>query len=144
VQTDVPAAEIVISEPMVDIAGFSVELSSDRSVTADERVRLAPGAYAFRTTMLTRDPYDTQCLVSVDDDVLWVSLFITGPGQFDAAVSQFAEAWFRDLWDAVFLAGRPGAEHLQSAPQLLALARACRSMDWGSAVVWAGMTSPRP
>jgi hypothetical protein len=142
VQVNVPVASLVFADPLQDESGFSVELFAERAVSADELVRLAPVAETFGACSLTRTPFATQCLVSVDDDVLWVSRFVTGPGHFDDQAAGFARAWFDDLWDAVHLGEHREAAHLRSPAQLLALARACRSMDWGSAVLWAGMTSP--
>jgi hypothetical protein len=61
-----------------------------------------------------------------------VSVFVTGPGGSPTRWPRPPRV-VQDLWDALRLGARPGAERLESPAQLLALARACREMDWDDA-----------
>jgi len=136
-------AEPRISVPLVDEAGFAVDVWAEHEIELAEARALATPAEILSGVSLTRSPYAARALVTVDEDALWVSVEVVGEGQYTSDVEKFARLWFADLWDAVQLGAHPDAAGLQSAPQLLALARANRNMDWDSAVVWAGFTSPR-
>lgn len=131
------------SVPLVDDLGFTVDVWAEHEIDGGEAAALAGPAQLLSGVVLTRKPFVTRGLVTVDDDALWVSVEVVGEGDYDGEVAIFARQWFDDLWDAVQLGAHPDAAGLQSAPQLLALARANRNMDWDSAVVWAGSTSPR-
>ena len=132
------------SGPLIDDVGFTVDVWAERETDDVETAKLEGPAALLSGVVLTRRPYLARGLVTVDDDGLWVSVEVMSEGEYDAEVTTFARQWFDDLWDAVHLGAHPDAAELHSAPQLLALARANRSMDWDSAVVWAGFTSPRP
>jgi hypothetical protein len=120
-----------------------MDVWAERQITPAEARSLANPARVLTGAVLTREPHLTRALVTVDAESLWISLEVVGAGAYDADVSVYARRWFDDLWDAAHLGGHPDTAHLQSAPQLLALARANRSMDWGSAVIWAGLTATR-
>lgn len=128
--------------PLIDAEGFSIELSVDRELSAGDRAALAGPATVLSHPVLARQPLEVKGLVSLDEGEVWVSVFVTGPGRFTDEVAETAEGWFQDLWDALRLGARPGAERLESPAQLLALARACREMDWDDALARAELTAP--
>lgn len=133
-----------LSEPMVDEAGFSVELSAQQSLSPEEAGALVGPVFVLARPTLARSPHQAHGQVSIEDGQLWVALEVSGPGAFDTAAVDRATALFDDLWTAVWLGAREGAGHLRSEAQLLALAVSSRTMDWEGAVAAATSTAPGP
>lgn len=133
-----------VSEPLVDEMGFSVELSAQQPLSVRQGSALAAPALVLSRAILPLSPYEARALVSVDDDELWIALEVSGPGRFGDEAAARAHALFDDLWTAVWLGAREGAEGLRSEAQLLALADASRRMDWAHAVRAASATPAGP
>jgi hypothetical protein len=108
VLNEMPAMPMPKSDVAQDDAGYSVEVSVDRTLAVDEYEVFSDACLRMAPVVRVDGEHEVRGLVSVDEDTLWVYVHEVGPESYGPVRERAALDLLEDLWRGIHEAAATG------------------------------------